>query len=585
MVIKNSTVLKKMWFLVRPYRWAFLSLAFLLLAIGIIDIYIPFFYKRLFDGIASGDISPDAIGALYGILLGLLFYSGIRWVLYRTSGFLLIWYESGAIETIDRESFADILRHSYGFFSNSFAGTLSRRVRRFSDAFERLNDTFYFNIIPLIITLTGSLIVLTLRDIRLGGAMFISAIVVITANLLFSRWKYKYDTLRSECDSNVSGSMTDTFTNNVNVKVFAREEFEKTRFAGIRNALTRAQRISWNLMEVSMGVQGLAMLCMEIVILWIAVDLWRNGSLTVGDFALIQAYLIAFFERVWNVGRVLRHIYEAMADAQEMVEISERLPEVRDARRAKDIKVHKAEIRFSDVTFNYHKTRTAIERFALRIAPGERVAFVGPSGAGKSTLAKLLLRFYDPASGLIEIDGQDIKRVTQRSLRSQISFVPQDPVLFHRTVEENIRYARLDATSEEIERAAKLAHSHEFIIDLPDGYKTYVGERGIKLSGGERQRIALTRAILKDAPILLLDEATSSLDSESESLIQDALKRLMKGRTTIAIAHRLSTIMQMDRIIVVQEGKVADEGTHKALLARKGLYQNLWNIQAGGFIK
>jgi len=321
------------------------------------------------------------------------------------------------------------------------------------------------------------------------------------------------------------------------------------------------------------------------VILWIAVDLWRNGSLTVGDFALIQAYLIAFFERVWNVGRVLRHIYEAMADAQEMVEISERLPDVRDVRRAKDIKVHKAEIRFSDVTFNYHKTRTAIERFALRIAPGERVAFVGPSGAGKSTLAKLLLRFYDPASGLIEIDGQDIKRVTQRSLRSQISFVPQDPVLFHRTVEENIRYARLDATSEEIERAAKLAHSHEFIIDLPDGYKTYVGERGIKLSGGERQRIALTRAILKDAPILLLDEATSSLDSESESLIQDALKRLMKGRTTIAIAHRLSTIMQMDRIIVVQEGKIADEGTHKVLLARKGLYQNLWNIQAGGFIK
>jgi ATP-binding cassette subfamily B protein len=592
MRVTNLAVLKKMWSYAREYRWAFFSILVLITFVGILGIIIPFFYKQLFDGIASGDFSPQAVHALYGTLIGLLLYSGLQWFLYRINGFLLVWYESAAIEAIDRGSFADILRHSYGFFSNSFAGTLTRRVKRFSDAFERLNDTLFFNIIPLVITVCGSLIVLWLRDFRLGLGMLVSAAVVIAANLLFSRWKFKYDTARSERDSEVSGSMTDTFSNNVNVKTFAREDFEKTRFGGIRNALTRAQRVSWNLMEASMAVQAVAMLGMEIAILWIAVGLWRKGVLTVGDFALIQAYLIAFFERVWNVGRVMRHIYEGLADAQEMVEISERTPDVRDMRRAQPLEIKNAAILYSDVTFHYHKTRKTIDRFTLKIEPGERAAFVGPSGAGKSTLAKLLLRFYDPSAGRISIDGQDIKRVTQESLRSQISFVPQDPVLFHRTIEENILYARPDASKQDVERAARLAHSHEFIVDLPDGYGTYVGERGIKLSGGERQRIALTRAILKNAPILLLDEATSSLDSESEALIQDALARLMKGRTTIAIAHRLSTIMQMDRIIVLLDGRIADQGTHKELLARpaggaagKGLYRNLWNIQAGGFIR
>jgi ABC-type multidrug transport system fused ATPase/permease subunit len=267
-----------------------------------------------------------------------------------------------------------------------------------------------------------------------------------------------------------------------------------------------------------------------------------------------------------------------------MVDILKEPHEVQDARRAKPLAVSRGAIGFSDVKFSYNQTRTVLKDFNLNIEAGEHVALVGPSGSGKSTVVKLLFRFYDLDKGKILIDGQKISGVTQESLRDQVSLVPQDPSLFHRSLKENIRYGKLDATDEEVVEAAKKAHSHDFISSLSQGYDTLVGERGIKLSGGERQRVAIARAILKDAPILVLDEATSSLDSESEMLIQDALKTLMKGKTSIVIAHRLSTIMQMDRIIVMQDGRIIDQGTHQELLKRQGMYKKLWEIQAGGFI-
>jgi ATP-binding cassette subfamily B protein len=395
----------------------------------------------------------------------------------------------------------------------------------------------------------------------------------------------KYDIVRSEKDSAVSGTLTDTFTNVVNVKTFARQRFEEERFHAIRAELYAAQQKSWYLHENSAAVQAIVMLFVEIGIVYMAVTLWQQGKLTVGDFALIQSYLIVIFDQLRGIGNIMRRVFESISDSKELVEILELTPDVRDVPRAKALAVKKGAIEFDRVIFNYHKTRKTIDDLSLKIAPGERVAFVGPSGAGKSTLAKLLLRFYDPDGGHILIDGQDIHRVTQESLHEKVAFVPQDPILFHRTIGDNIRYANLNVTDEQMINAARLAHCHEFIDALPDKYNTYVGERGIKLSGGERQRVAIARAILKDAPILLLDEATSSLDSESEAYIQEALMRLMKGRTTIAIAHRLSTIMAMDRIIVLTHGKIADEGTHEELLSREGLYRTLWSIQAGGFLR
>ncbi|MBI3335579.1 MAG: ATP-binding cassette domain-containing protein [Candidatus Portnoybacteria bacterium] len=327
------------------------------------------------------------------------------------------------------------------------------------------------------------------------------------------------------------------------------------------------------------------MIALEFGVFFIAIRFWNVGLLTLGDLVLLQVYLISIFSHLWDFGRVIRNIYKNLANAEEMVEIFNTPYEIQDKPNAKDLVVSKGEIEFKEVNFTYTKTRDVVRNFNLRIAPGEKVGLVGPSGAGKSTIVTLLLRFYEVQDGGIFIDGQNIADVTQESLRRHIAMVPQDPILFHRSLIENICYGRRDAWNKEVIEAARLAHCDEFITRLPDGYRTYVGERGIKLSGGERQRVAIARAILKNAPILLLDEATSSLDSHSEAMIQDSLSTLMKGKTVIVIAHRLSTIMKMDRIVVMREGEIVEIGSHQELVEKsEGLYKGLWELQAGGFI-
>jgi ABC-type multidrug transport system fused ATPase/permease subunit len=319
--------------------------------------------------------------------------------------------------------------------------------------------------------------------------------------------------------------------------------------------------------------------------LYFAVGQWQKGVLTVGDFALFQGYLTVLFWRSGDIGRIVRRLYEAVAESKEMVEILKTPHEIRDKRGAKDLQVEHGRVDFQDVVFGYTNRRRILDEFNLTIRPHEKVAIVGSSGAGKSTVIKLLFRFHDIQKGRILVDGQNIAKVTHKSLRDQLSLVAQESILFHRTLMENIRYGRRDATDDEVIQAAKEARAHEFITDLPDGYNTLVGERGVKLSGGERQRVAIARAILKDAPILVLDEATSSLDSESEHLIQEALVELMENKTAIVIAHRLSTILKMDRVIVVDQGQVVESGSHQELLAKGGMYRKLWEIQAGGFLE
>ena len=327
------------------------------------------------------------------------------------------------------------------------------------------------------------------------------------------------------------------------------------------------------------------MVILEIAVMSYAVTLWQKGLITIGDFVLLQTYLLSMIMRLWNFGRIIRRYYENMAEAEEMTEILVAEHEIQDIKMAKKLKLTNGQVRFEKVNFNYNQTRKIISNFDLTIKAKEKVAIIGSSGSGKSTLVNLLLRNHELSSGNIFIDDQKINRVTQESLWKNIALVNQDSILFHRSLQENIGYGQIKASNAEIIKAAKLAHANDFINNFPEKYQTYVGERGVKLSGGERQRVAIARAILKDAPILVLDEATSSLDSESEGLIQDALINLMKNKTVIVIAHRLSTIMKMDRILVLDQGQIAEQGTHKELIKKSnGLYKRLWEKQIGGFI-
>jgi len=411
-------------------------------------------------------------------------------------------------------------------------------------------------------------------------------LVFLSFNIGFSRWKLKYDIKAAAVDSVATGYLADTIGNQNTVQLFNGYNFESKGYKKITNEQSAATMIAWNLDAVIEGGQAFLSFIIEFVLFFYAIKYWQQGFITIGVFVLLQAYVLNIISQLWGFTRLVRDVYQGYADAKEMVEILLLPHEIKDASNAKELDVKNGEIKFDNLTFRFNENRQVLNNINLTIKPGEKVALVGPSGAGKTTFVRLLLRLYSATSGKILIDGQDISQVTQESLRKNISMVPQDPILFHRTLAENIAYGKRGASKKEIEKAAELAHCDEFIKDLPNGLETYVGERGIKLSGGERQRVAIARAILKNAPILVLDEATSSLDSNSEMLIQDALNNLMKGKTTIVIAHRLSTIQKMDRIIVIDEGKIVEQGSHQELLKNGySLYKKLWELQAGGFLK
>ena len=365
-------------------------------------------------------------------------------------------------------------------------------------------------------------------------------------------------------------------------KKYASEKKNFKEVVGDQKKITMA---NWNVGNGLDAIQSALIILIEFFVLYYTIRYWQAGLVTIGTFVLIQLYILGLGSRLWEFSRIIRDVYESYADAKEMVEIMKLPYEIKDTPLAKPLAVAAGEVAFQEVNFAFNQTRLVLKNINLTVKAGEKIALVGPSGAGKTTFIRLLLRFYDVADGKILIDGQNIQKVTLASLRDNISLVPQDPLLFHRTIRENIRYGRPTATDQEVEEAGRLAHCDDFIDNLSQKYETYVGERGIKLSGGERQRVAIARAILKNAPILILDEATSSLDSHSEALIQDSLDILMKDKTVIVIAHRLSTIRKMDRIVVLDNGQICETGRHEELIAKESLYRKLWELQAGGFIR
>lgn len=547
----------------------------------------PLFYKNLVNFLVDHKVGDNIRPAL-NIITALFVLNICRVLLWRSINFVNNYFQSRVMADLTKTCYEYLQKHSIGFFNSNFVGSLVTKVKRYERAFEQLSDQFMFNL-GRSVTEMGIIVgVLLYLYWPIGLLLLAWCLTYVLFAFFYSFYKLKYDIKRAQADTKTTAQLADTITNNFNIKIFANYKKEYQRFADVIEKQFRLRKKSWDIGTLGEIFQGLYMICAEFAFVYLALQWWNQGFLTIGDVVLVQAYLIRIFDQLWDTGKNIRAIYEALADANEMTEMLLEPHEVQDSLNAKKLKVNEGKIEIRRVTFGYEEQQKSKEEilrdFDLEIKAGERIALVGASGGGKSTIVKLLLRFFDIQKGSILIDGQNIAKVTQDSLRASIGFVPQEPILFHRTLLDNIRYARPEATDEEVYEAARVAHCHEFISHFPEGYQTYVGERGVKLSGGERQRVAIARAILKNAPILILDEATSSLDSESEMYIQDALSKLMKGKTTLVVAHRLSTIMQMDRILVINNGQVVEEGKHEELVkAKQGIYQKLWQIQAGGF--
>ncbi len=565
-----------------------LSVLFTLVAVALgalLNVVVPLYFKKFFDLLASGEAKLLAVKSLLSLLSVIAAWRLAQWTFWRVATFCASYFQSKTMTDLTNYCFAYLHQHSFSFFNDNFVGSLVKKVKWFGRSFESISDRILWDLLPLFVNSLAIIIVLLYRNLWLGAGVVAWIILFLAINTIFIRYKLKYDLQRSRAETEATGFLADSITNHSTVKLFDGYHREIKAFQVINEKLRRLRKFTWDLGSFFEAVQGMLMTILEIGILYVAIKLWQRGILTIGDFVLIQAYLVDIIVRIWDFGKVVRSIYESLADADEMTEVLETPLEIKDVHCAKDLQVKAGAINFQKVMFCYRSTREIFKGFNLNIRARERVAIVGPSGAGKTTLIKMLLRMHEVASGSIFIDGQDIARVTQKSLRQAISLVPQEPILFHRSLADNIRYGKPNATKAEVSEAAKAAHCHEFIVNLPDGYDTFVGERGIKLSSGERQRVAIARAILYNAPILVLDEATSSLDSESELLIRAALDKLMSGKTVIAIAHRLSTIKKMDRIIVIDKGVVVEEGTHDGLIRHRGIYWNLWQLQAGGFLQ
>lgn len=550
------------------------------------SIFVPIFYKKFFDVLSlTGDKSilyPQLLQLLYTVL-GINFGA---WILWRVGSFSVVHFEAHGMADLRAQAYKGLIFHSYTFFTNNFSGALVQRVGRYARAFEKIIDRITWDIVPLVVRLTGILIVTYFIEPKLTVIIIAWTILYMVVSQVYSMWRLKHNVEMAAADSRTTAVLSDTITNQNNIELFSKHKEEIENFESVVDNQRSITQFNWNMNIGFDGVQALFSIVVEFIVFYFAIYFWKDNIFTVGSFVLIQLYIIGLSGQLWGFARIIRDFYEGYADAKEMVEIMKLPLEIKDTTTAKDVEISSGEIVFENVDFAFNETREVLSSINLKIKAGEKVALVGPSGAGKTTFVRLLLRFYEITSGHIKIDGNNIQHITLESLRNNISLVPQDPLLFHRTIKENIRYGKAGATDVEVAEAARLAHCDEFINELPDKYDTYVGERGIKLSGGERQRVAIARAILKNAPILILDEATSSLDSHSESLIQDALDTLMKGKTTIVIAHRLSTIRKMDRIIVLKDGGVSEEGAHDVLIRKEGgLYRKLWDLQAGGFIQ
>ncbi len=541
-------------------------------------------------------IEKASLGLPVSEILELAFWEVVAFMLLYTVNKLvfeelrLYWcwkMEMLAMYDLAMQCFNTVSEQSMQFHSDRFSGSLVSQSNKFVGSFERLMDVIIWDLWPTLIYIVMVVVILAPQVPWFAvGLILFTAIYAMICTFSFR----KISNLNEEwaaAETKQTGQLADSISNIISVKSYAKEAHERRRYADFSRKSYNAGIKSMRATIARDILFNCVQLCITALILVFLLMGREWLGISVAVLVLIVNYAQTVQGELWNINSILKNINRVFGDAHEMTLILDTIDDVVDIPEAQILIMNQASVDFDNISFRHKDAKDEIfTNFNLKVEPGERIGLVGVSGSGKTTLTKLLLRFADVNSGEITVSGQNIRNITQQSLRENIAYVPQETSLFHRSIAENIAYGKPDATQAEIEQAAKLANAHEFIIDMPEGYETLVGERGVKLSGGQRQRIAIARAILKDAPILVLDEATSALDSESEALIQSALERLMKGRTSIVIAHRLSTVASLDRIVVLQNGKIVEQGSHHALLEQKdGVYHHLWSRQSGAFME
>jgi ATP-binding cassette, subfamily B, bacterial len=550
------------------------------------DLFMPVFSGRLVDALTRGPADPAARHAAlcaFGAIVAL----GLLSMILRLTGLqAIVPFTLRIMSEVARDAFVRVQRFSTDWHANSFAGSTVRKITRGMWALDLLNDTILMALLPSLVVLLGSMILLGLHWTSLGLVIALGALMYVSMTVAFTtRCIAPAARVSNAWDTRVGGTLADALTCNAVVKSFGAEAREDARLAYVISRWRRRVKRTWVRYNYTSTVQLMVLLCLRASVIGGSLLLWMTGRASPGDvtYVLTSYYIIHAYLR--DVGMHINNLQRSVNDMEELVAIHDEAMGIADTIDARPIDIRRGRIVFEEVTFHYRGHPAPLYNgLSVDIRPGERVGLVGRSGSGKTTFVKLVQRLYDVSGGRILIDGQDITKATQQSLRSQIAIVQQDPILFHRSLAENIAYGRPGASMIAIEQAARLANAHDFILRLPKGYATLVGERGVKLSGGERQRVALARAILADAPLLILDEATSSLDSESEALIQQAMERLMNGRTSIVIAHRLSTVRSLDRILVFDRGEIVEQGSHATLTARTGgIYRGLFEHQRTEF--
>jgi len=582
-----SKVLKYVWPVMMKRRGVLVFIFSIFTIRALLDqVLIPVIFKKIVDlfstPVVDRALVEDDLIKLF-IVIAVVHLAGF--FAGRTIKFSIFRFAIATIKELRDFTFKRVTQNSHSFFINTFSGSLVTKARRFAFGFESAFDLFVYDFYKFFVVMVGIFFVLFNESSEIAFIFLAWVPIHIFFTILMIRRKFVFDLAEATQDSAISGRLADVFGNISAVKFFARREDEIESFGEYTTEGAKRSKVAWFMEGKIDLLQHSLIIFIDLLALFVMIKLWLAGKISTGTVVLVHSYILVISQYLWRLANSMSKFMKSVSDMKEMVDIFELAPDILDPENPEKSKMLIGEVLFDDVTFKYKNNQEVFTNFRLHIKPGEKVGLVGHSGAGKSTITHLLLRLVDITGGAIKIDGQDIRNVTQDDLRRAVSYVPQEPVLFHRTIKENIAYPNPKASDSEIFEAAKKAHAHEFISKLQKGYDTFVGERGVKLSGGERQRVAIARAMLKNSPILVLDEATSSLDSISEKYIQDAFNELMKGKTAIVIAHRLSTIQKMDRIIVLDNGKIVEEGTHKELLKKKGFYANLWEHQTGGFLE